>query len=89
MITAEEFMNSKQFEPDEGISFEDYHGDNVALVPTMMIEFAKMHVKAALEAAFDKAIIGKEGAFGTYWNRTDIVLDKNSILTAYPENLIK
>lgn len=58
-------------------------------VKRAMIEFAKMHVKAALEAAFDKGIVGIEGAFGVYWNRADLLLDRESILTAYPENLIK
>jgi hypothetical protein len=55
----------------------------------MLCEFAKLHVEAALKAAVDKAILGKQGAFGTYWNRGDLVLDEESILTAYPLNNIK
>lgn len=55
----------------------------------MMIEFAKLHVQTALESAFDKAIISKKGAFGIYWNRTDLILDKDSILNAYSMDLIK
>ena len=47
--TAEELMNSKEYEPDSGISFEGYHGDNAAMVPSMMIEFAKLHVEQALK----------------------------------------
>ena len=43
MPTAEELMNSEKYEPDRGISFEDYHGDNAAWVPDMMIEFARLH----------------------------------------------
>lgn len=54
-----------------------------------MIEFAIFHTKSALEAATEEAILGKVGAFGTYWNRGDLVLDKQLILNAYPEDLIK
>ncbi len=57
--TAEDFMNSKEFEPDSGISFEDYHGDNAAMVPHMMIEFAKMHLKA-FQKSMKKVIISND-----------------------------
>jgi len=48
----------------------------------VMIEFAKMHVKKALEAADKKA----EDEFGE--KSWDLVNDKNFILNAYPETLI-
>lgn len=106
ILTAEEFMNSKQFEPDEGITFEEYYGENnVAFVPTIMIAFAKMHVKAALEAASKKNKINlfvrtnrKNSKYKKIENGEsyDLIgtrqmwkVDKDSILTAYPENLIK
>jgi len=51
----------------------------------IMQEFAKAHVKAALEAAAEKAI-AKENPkdFGT----GEIWVDEKSILNAYPDNLI-
>ena len=53
-----------------------------------MIEFAKMHVKAALNEAREKAIIKYEysGNVGEY---CDQVIDANSILNSYPESNIK
>ena len=55
-----------------------------------MIEYAKLHVKAALEAAADKATVTpidheeiSEGSFRPIWG-----VDDDSILNAYPENLI-
>lgn len=54
-----------------------------------LIEFAKLHVEAALNQACESAVLGKEGAFGTYWNRGDLVLDKESVLNCYPpKNII-
>ena len=61
-----------------------------------MVEFAKLHVKAALEAAYNNASL-KEEEFEIdeqiCWNSSEMgdcyVLDKNSILSAYPEELIK
>ena len=61
-----------------------------------MVEFAKIHVKAALEAAYNNASL-KEEEFEIdeqiCWNSSEMgdcyVLDKNSILSAYPEELIK
>ena len=52
----------------------------------VMIEFAKLHVKAALEAAFVKI---KEDAMETYGSDVPDCWSDSSILNAYPENLIK
>jgi len=46
-----------------------------------MIEFAKLHVRAALEAASEKATSTRLGFMS--W------VDKPSILSSYPEELIK
>ena len=48
---------------------------------TIMIEFAKMHVKAALKAA-------AENVFTDCDEDNNIIADKGSILTAYPESNI-
>lgn len=67
-------------------------GFNFDNIPDLMIEFAKLHVKAALEAAADKAKVVDDpysycGNTGSEYP-PDQVVDKNSILNAYPENLI-
>ena len=54
---------------------------------TAIIEHTKLHVKAALEAASEEAIANHIESWG---QRTgEIEIDKDSILNAYPENLIK
>ena len=51
------------------------------------VEFAKFHVKAALEKASSEAEVDVEVIMG---QRTRCVsVDKDSILNAYPENLIQ
>jgi hypothetical protein len=50
--------------------------------PNDLIEFAKMHVEAALKEASDKAIY-------TGYNLASIEIDKDSILEAYPLTNIK
>jgi hypothetical protein len=48
----------------------------------MMIEFAKLHVEAALKAA-------AENVQTNYFYTEDDPIDKDSILNSYPPNLIK
>lgn len=55
-------------------------------VGDLMIEFAKTHVTEALKQASDKASIKTEKEKG--YHDYDII-DKESILTAYPLELIK
>lgn len=52
-----------------------------------MIEFAKLHVKAALEAAAESAVAN----FICYPRDVidDLEVDRDSILNAYPDELIK
>ena len=62
-----------------------------------MIEFAKLHVKAALEAASKSVKVVHKNYKGQHNIKfpysvddySDLHLDKESILNAYPENLIK
>lgn len=49
-----------------------------------MIEFAQLHVEAALKAAAEKAEGYNEGSEGN-----DAFVDKQSILNAYPKENIK
>lgn len=51
-----------------------------------MIEFAKLHVKAALEAAYINSEIVNNPK---YFNDINFVVDSDSILNAYPDELIK
>jgi len=69
--TAEEFLFSKVETRSKWIT-------------EMMIEFAKMHVKAALEAASKSAQVGEDK-----FNMRSEVVDKDSILNAYPEENIR
>lgn len=50
-----------------------------------MIEFAKLHVKAALKAAANSSFKSSSGD----WNVQHTPNAKDSILNAYPENLIQ
>lgn len=51
-----------------------------------LIDFAKLHVEAALKAASDNAKLQSRTEF--VWGACDII-DKESILTAYPLENIK
>ena len=77
--TAEEFL----LQQDCIRNVEDFFND---VQPIDLIEFAKMHVQAALEAAVEK---GTATLHCRDYYDEHIVIDENSILTAYPLNLIK
>jgi hypothetical protein len=84
--TAEEF--SKEFEGDEGL--ETRKGILIhENVYKFAIEFAKLHVEAALKAASEKAKIKYEYSGNTGSEYCDEYVDLNSILNAYPESNIK
>ena len=52
----------------------------------LLVEFAKLHVRLALEAAAAKAIAKENPSdYGT----GEIWVDEESILNSYPENLIQ
>lgn len=75
--TAEEFLKNCQLE-----------GNWTA--KRMLIEFAKLHVQAALKAALNKATIAyKEEEFQIEDQIQLFEINKNSILEAYPLTKIK
>ena len=75
MRTAEDFINTN-------INVSEYPltMDKAVL---LMIEFAKLHVEAALKVASEKAKIDKSVTFG--WEK----VDRPSILKSYPLENIK
>ena len=63
---------------------------------SMMVEFADMHVKAALQAASKSARIDVNGEKALVYGfrnssgvQTSITIDKHSITNAYPKSNIK
>jgi hypothetical protein len=87
--TAEEFLlNKKDACYSHGDLKDKLFTDDVI---NYMIEFAKLHVEAALKAASEKATVTpvdheeiSEGSFRPIWG-----VDEDSILNAYPSTNIK
>jgi hypothetical protein len=84
--TAEEFLDSR------GCNKTDEGWDLVE--KSDLVEFAKLHVKVALEAAYDNSNLriddGEVEITNSYSdNVLSITVDKDSILNAYPEENIK
>jgi hypothetical protein len=80
MITAEDFIKDLQTEEDEQGHTLLYKSD----VINRMIEFAKLHREAILKEASENAdTIYRGDSFGDY------IVDKDSILNAYPPENIK
>lgn len=87
--TAEDFLLDKRY----GNGLHDCE------LPDILIEFAKLHVEAALKEASEKAYARGKGSslttksgsfFYTFGGHIgDIEMDKGSILNAYPLDLIK
>jgi hypothetical protein len=73
--TAEEFLKEAQSNPTKGWTTHK-----------AMIEFAKLHVEAALKAASEKALL--QWASCDFYDNTQVV-SKSSILNAYPLTKIK
>lgn len=82
MKTAEEFLKSKKYP-----SYTSDGGYGTVYVTEAMVEFAKMHVEAALKTASEKIEfdIGEYISDG-HWERE---IDKDSILNSYPLSNIK
>jgi len=93
MITAEEFFKK------EDLPVDFLSGDDVNYA---MVEFAKLHVQAALKAAAEEAKVCKDmGELENgnvsfeitecYYDENDypIYVDKDSVLNAYPLTNIK
>jgi len=81
--TAEEFLKHRTVFKANGE--DDKLFDRVS--KTDLIEFAKLHVKATLEAVAEKAV-AIEG-WNTGFSGSAASVDKESILNAYPEENIK
>jgi len=83
--TAEEFINDSAFIRD---IFTDEFSKSI--LAEKFIEFAKLHAKAALKAASEKAITDDVGSVNGdgEWMPYDIV-NKESILNSYPLENIK
>jgi hypothetical protein len=80
-ITAEEFLKR------EDLPIDILSGDDINYA---MVEFTKLHVQAALKAAAEKAELKAYSYTGCFeCGREDMSIDENSILNAYPENLIQ
>ena len=80
--TAEEFAERNQYDlesHDEG----GYLGIDTKIFAEKLIEFAKLHVEAALKAASEDAHT-KDVPY-----TDDVEVDKDSILSAYPLENIK
>jgi hypothetical protein len=72
--TAKEFLESKEFPGDIDYGRTD----------KWMIEFAKLHVQAALKAAANNVEIQYD-----YWDGVkEAYVSEKSILNAYPDNFI-
>lgn len=63
--------------------------DELSCVIPDLIEFAKIHVKAALEAAAENADMDILNKSAKNPRVTVVTIVKDSILNAYPEDLIK
>lgn len=92
--TAKEFFLKEVFpvshesKPDEVELWYETDGHAKQSVD-IMIEFAKMHVDAALKAASEKAKITYEYSGNTGSEYCDEYVDKDSILNSYPLENIK
>ena len=86
--SAEEFMNRE--------TLLKYFNDENPFITDMLIKFAKLHVKAALEAAANNLKLYENMRSDTpqimknpFDTNCDFYIDRDSILSAYPEELIK
>jgi len=73
--TAEEFLRGKPF--------------SVQAIHQHMVEFAKLHVEAALKAASDMPLKSEPPCVLAYCECPDYSVDCDSILNAYPLTNIK
>lgn len=86
ILTAEEFLMKEEF-----VDTLEYKQGYLNNVKNYMIEFAKLHVEAALKEASEKATVTpidheeiSEGSFRPIWG-----VDDDSILNSYPLTNIK
>ena len=82
--TAEEIMQ-KHLDPHDCLRLSKCY----EMTLESMIDFAKMHVEAALKEASEKAKITYEYSGNTGSEYCDEFVDKDSILNSYPLDKIK
>lgn len=86
-------MKTNKIPTAEGLFDKLYSqdGDCPEWAKRLAIEFAKLHTNAALEAAADLCIIDEIKREEPYCKRPywEYTVNKDSIINAYPENLIE
>ena len=88
MPTAEEFL--RNFKDVIGLRSQSSPLGSEATEIEVMIEFAKLHVEAALKEASRKVTCSEETQYDEYDNAVLIAkINKDSILNAYPTSSIK
>lgn len=91
--TAESFTDKYRWRDKlvENMNVEEFdEAIRCGLLNKLMVGFAKLHVKAALEAAADNVKWYAISEFAAdRLNSKDCAVDKESILIAYPETNIK
>ena len=75
VTTAKELLNKRVYITKDGI--EDVH-DSVSAVATAMIDFAKMHVEAALKEASKNATV----TLGEDWVRKQEEIHPNQLISS-------
>lgn len=85
--TAEEFLIREDL-PTDILSGDD--------INYAMIEFAKLHVEAALKAVAENVVlegnahwVGTDSTENKFNNKNDVFIQKDSILNSYPLDNIK
>ena len=81
-LTAEKLLKSKETYDKE------YPTISISDATESMIEFAQFHVEAALKKASEKVKAKTQKAIFVEGSWNETIIDKDSILTAYPESNI-
>ena len=79
--TAEEFLNNSNNINYRKLEPSNPHLDILSFIEADLIEFAKLHVKEALQKAYENADLEYYG--------DEVCYNKDSILNAYPIENIK
>ena len=88
MKTAEEFLDEDPAIQVYGL--KENHPDLYRFIKENMIDFAKMHCEEQAKISAEKAVAYEEEVRLGYMSyRKDIVVNKDSILNAYPLDNIK
>lgn len=81
-MTAKQFIESQRFTTEEPFSYYNQQWLD------WMKEFARQMCDKQKEICYTHALPYKEGAFGNYYYRADIKVEKESIINSpYPDEL--